>query len=152
MTSTPAVATASSRRWLTLVVVGLAQLMVVFDGTVVNIALPSAQADLGFSDGDRQWVITAYALAFASLGTALLNTIAATAATADIANHLPPSDLVVAQAAVSSYAAAYWWGAGFFAVGGVLAVLLFRRRGDGVSLTSGHAAADAVAAEPVIAH
>src|SRR5882757_7174809 len=58
---------APSRRWLTLAVVGLAQLMVVLDNTVVNIALPSAQADLGFSNGDRQWVITAYALAFGSL-------------------------------------------------------------------------------------
>jgi len=57
----------SRRRWLTLVVVGLAQLMVVLDGTVVNIALPSAQADLGFSDGERQWIITAYSLAFGSL-------------------------------------------------------------------------------------
>jgi MFS family permease len=56
-----------SRRWLTLIVVGLAQLMVVLDSTVVNIALPSAQADLGFSDGDRQWIITAYSLAFGSL-------------------------------------------------------------------------------------
>ena len=41
--------------------------MVVLDATVVNIALPSAQADLGFSDGDRQWVVTAYSLAFGSL-------------------------------------------------------------------------------------
>jgi EmrB/QacA subfamily drug resistance transporter len=57
----------SSRRWLTLSVVALAQLMVVLDSTVVNIALPAAQADLGFSDGDRQWVVTAYSLAFASL-------------------------------------------------------------------------------------
>ncbi|MBU1589024.1 MAG: MFS transporter [Actinobacteria bacterium] len=57
----------SRRRWVTLVVVGLAQLIVVLDATVVNIALPSAQADLGFSDGDRQWIITAYSLAFASL-------------------------------------------------------------------------------------
>jgi len=57
----------NSRRWLTLVVVGLAQLMVVLDSTVVNIALPAAQADLGFADADRQWVITAYSLAFGSL-------------------------------------------------------------------------------------
>ncbi|MDX8153547.1 MFS transporter [Patulibacter brassicae] len=55
------------RRWLILVVVGIAQLMVVLDATITNIALPSAQADLGFSDGSRQWVITAYALAFGSL-------------------------------------------------------------------------------------
>jgi EmrB/QacA subfamily drug resistance transporter len=55
------------RRWLILGVIGIAQLMVVLDVTVVNIALPSAQRDLGFSDQDRQWVITAYALAFGSL-------------------------------------------------------------------------------------
>ncbi|MBF4512266.1 MFS transporter [Plantibacter sp. VKM Ac-2885] len=61
---TPAV---SSRRWWTLVTVGLAQLMVVLDATVVNIAMPAAQADLGFSDGDRQWIVTAYSLAFGSL-------------------------------------------------------------------------------------
>ncbi|GAA3804332.1 hypothetical protein GCM10023083_44340 [Streptomyces phyllanthi] len=54
-------------RWWILVVIGLAQLMVVLDATIVNIALPSAQQDLGFSDGDRQWVVTAYALAFGSL-------------------------------------------------------------------------------------
>jgi EmrB/QacA subfamily drug resistance transporter len=57
----------SSRRWLTLTVVALAQLMVVLDSTVVNIALPAAQADLNFSDGERQWVVTAYSLAFGSL-------------------------------------------------------------------------------------
>jgi EmrB/QacA subfamily drug resistance transporter len=58
---------ASSRRWWTLSTVALAQLMVVLDSTVVNIALPSAQADLGFSNGDRQWIVTAYSLAFGSL-------------------------------------------------------------------------------------
>ncbi|WP_406011062.1 MFS transporter [Streptomyces sp. NBC_00637] len=55
------------RRWWILAVIGVAQLMVVLDATIVNIALPSAQKDLGFSDGDRQWVVTAYALAFGSL-------------------------------------------------------------------------------------
>ncbi|WP_213814251.1 MFS transporter [Glaciihabitans sp. dw_435] len=60
-------APADSRRWWTLTVVALAQLMVVLDSTVVNIALPAAQADLGFSNGDRQWVVTAYSLAFGSL-------------------------------------------------------------------------------------
>jgi EmrB/QacA subfamily drug resistance transporter len=55
------------RRWLVLVVVATAQLMVVLDSTVVNIALPSAQRALGFPNGDRQWVVTAYALAFGSL-------------------------------------------------------------------------------------
>src|SRR3954463_5128421 len=56
-----------SRRWWILAVIGLAQLMVVLDATVVNIALPSAQVDLGFSNDARQWVVTAYALAFGSL-------------------------------------------------------------------------------------
>jgi EmrB/QacA subfamily drug resistance transporter len=55
------------KRWLILGVIAIAQLMVVLDATIVNIALPSAQADLGFSDDSRQWVITAYALAFGSL-------------------------------------------------------------------------------------
>jgi EmrB/QacA subfamily drug resistance transporter len=58
---------APARRWWTLTTVALAQLMVVLDATVVNIALPSAQADLGFSNGDRQWIVTAYSLAFGSL-------------------------------------------------------------------------------------
>jgi EmrB/QacA subfamily drug resistance transporter len=58
---------APPNRWLTLTTVALAQLMVILDSTVVNIALPSAQADLGFSNGDRQWVVTAYSLAFGSL-------------------------------------------------------------------------------------
>ncbi len=55
------------RRWWVLVVVSLAQLMIVVDLTIVNIALPAAQRDLGFSNASRQWVITAYALAFGSL-------------------------------------------------------------------------------------
>src|SRR4051794_17292068 len=56
-----------SRRWLVLAVIGVAQLMVILDATIVNIALPSAQQDLGFSDDSRQWIITAYALTFGSL-------------------------------------------------------------------------------------
>ncbi len=60
-------AAAQARRWWILGVVGLAQLMVVLDATIVNIALPSAQRDLGFSNADRQWVVTAYALAFGGL-------------------------------------------------------------------------------------
>jgi EmrB/QacA subfamily drug resistance transporter len=55
------------RRWLILGVVGLAQLMVVLDATVMNIALPSAQRALDFTTADRQWVVTAYTLAFGSL-------------------------------------------------------------------------------------
>ena len=58
---------ADPRRWWGLVVIALAQLMVVLDATIVNIALPSAQRDLDMSDGNRQWVITAYTLAFGGL-------------------------------------------------------------------------------------
>ena len=57
----------SDHRWLILVIVAIAQLMVVLDATVVNIALPSAQVALHFPNSDRQWVVTAYALAFGSL-------------------------------------------------------------------------------------
>jgi EmrB/QacA subfamily drug resistance transporter len=60
-------ASADPRRWLILAVVSLAQLMVVLDATIVNIALPSAQHALHFSNIERQWVVTAYALAFGSL-------------------------------------------------------------------------------------
>lgn len=52
---------------LVLATVSLTQLLIVLDGTIVNVALPRAQADLGLSDGTRQWVITAYALAFGAL-------------------------------------------------------------------------------------
>jgi len=55
------------RRWLALCVIAVAQLMVVLDATIVNIALPSAQRELGISDADRQWMITAYTLAFGGL-------------------------------------------------------------------------------------
>jgi hypothetical protein len=101
-----------------------------------------------------------------SIGTALLNTLAATAATSYVATHLPASTAVAADAAVHSYAIAYWWGAGFFAFGAILSVLLFRRRGQGVSLSNptgaaqssvqptsmhpaGHPSGSGVDAEPV---
>lgn len=57
----------TGRRWWTLAVVSAAQLLVVLDGTIVNIALPSAQESLGMADGGRHWVITAYALTFGGL-------------------------------------------------------------------------------------
>ncbi|MFK0260434.1 MFS transporter [Streptomyces angustmyceticus] len=55
------------QQWGTLLAVSAAQLLVVLDGTIVNIALPSAQRALGMSDAGRQWAITAYALAFGGL-------------------------------------------------------------------------------------
>jgi EmrB/QacA subfamily drug resistance transporter len=56
-----------SRRWTILAILAIAQLMVVLDATIVNIALPSAQRALHFANSDRQWTVTAYALAFGSL-------------------------------------------------------------------------------------
>ncbi|MEU8591764.1 MFS transporter [Streptomyces sp. NPDC048664] len=63
----PGAAAPDANRWRALIFIALAQLMVVLDATIVNIALPSAQTDLGISDGNRQWVVTAYALAFGGL-------------------------------------------------------------------------------------
>ncbi|WP_433579105.1 MFS transporter [Nocardia brasiliensis] len=58
---------APAARWWVLVVLAIAQLMVVLDSSVVNIALPEAQRSLHFVDADRQWIVTGYALAFGSL-------------------------------------------------------------------------------------
>ena len=58
---------AQANRWAILALLGVAQLMVVLDATIVNVALPSAQEALHFSADNRQWIITAYALAFGSL-------------------------------------------------------------------------------------
>ena len=54
-------------RWRTLFVVAIAQLMIVLDSSIMNIAIPSAKTELGISDANQQWVITAYTLAFGSL-------------------------------------------------------------------------------------
>ena len=56
-----------SKRWWSLVIIGLSQLMIVLDITVVTIALPSAQRDLHIAPADKQWVMTAYTLAFGGL-------------------------------------------------------------------------------------
>src|SRR3954454_3164876 len=56
-----------AKRWWVLAIIALAQVMVILDATVVNIALPQAQEALGFSDAARQWVVTGYALAFGGL-------------------------------------------------------------------------------------
>ena len=55
------------RRWMALGIIAVAQLMIVLDASIVNIALPSAQRELGITDADRQWVVTAYTLAFGGL-------------------------------------------------------------------------------------
>jgi EmrB/QacA subfamily drug resistance transporter len=67
VTVTPSAAMPGPSKWFALAIVALAQLTVVLDGTIVNVALPDAQAALGMSDSDRSWVVTLYALAFGSL-------------------------------------------------------------------------------------
>jgi EmrB/QacA subfamily drug resistance transporter len=67
LTSTPTSIPTSDRRWMALVVVCLAQLMIVLDTTIVNVALPSIQHDLHFSQGNLTWVINAFLLTFGSL-------------------------------------------------------------------------------------
>jgi EmrB/QacA subfamily drug resistance transporter len=67
MSTTSPKTTSEPNRWAVLALLGVAQLMVVLDATIVNIALPSAQRALHFSTDSRQWVVTAYALAFGSL-------------------------------------------------------------------------------------
>jgi EmrB/QacA subfamily drug resistance transporter len=54
-------------RWRTLFVVAISQLMLILDSSIMNIAIPSAKIDLGISDANQQWIITAYTLAFGSL-------------------------------------------------------------------------------------
>jgi MFS family permease len=55
------------RRWLALAVIGIAQLMIILDSSIVNIALPDAQSALHITNADRQWAITAYTLTFGGL-------------------------------------------------------------------------------------
>jgi EmrB/QacA subfamily drug resistance transporter len=64
---TPSTDGPDPRRWLALAVLAAAQLMIILDASIVNIALPSAQEDLGISDANRQWMVTAYTLAFGGL-------------------------------------------------------------------------------------
>jgi predicted MFS family arabinose efflux permease len=64
--ASPAKSPAGSRRWWVLAIIGIAQLMLVLDGTIVNLALPNAQRALNFADTDRIWIVTAYALTFGS--------------------------------------------------------------------------------------
>lgn len=67
-TSTPSsTPTADPRRWVALTALSLATLMVVLDASIINIALPNAQTDLGLSNDSRQWAVTAYALTFGGL-------------------------------------------------------------------------------------
>ena len=62
-----AVAAAERRRWLALYVLCVGMLMIVLDATIVNVALPSIQEDLGFSQNDLAWVVNAYLITFGGL-------------------------------------------------------------------------------------
>jgi EmrB/QacA subfamily drug resistance transporter len=128
-------------------------------GTIMPASMQTATLGV-----DRQYAGVASALVNTSqqvggsIGTALLNTLAASAATAYITSHVPATPAILGAAAVHSYATAYWWGAGAFALGGVLAALLFRRRSQGLSLSHAHvpaattAPAEASEGEPVLVH
>lgn len=63
----PPTQTPDPTRWRALFVIAIAQLMVVLDSSIVNIAIPSAKIDLGITDANQSWVVTSYTLAFGSL-------------------------------------------------------------------------------------
>src|SRR5215203_4626274 len=63
----PAMAADERRRWLALYVLCVGMLMIVLDVTIVNVALPSIQDDLGFSQNDLAWVVNAYMVPFGGL-------------------------------------------------------------------------------------
>src|ERR671934_607673 len=66
-TSLPPIAATERRNWLALYVLCVGMLMIVLDATIVNVALPSIQEDLGFSQNDLAWVVNAYLIAFGGL-------------------------------------------------------------------------------------
>jgi MFS family permease len=131
----------------------LVPLMII--GTAMGTIMPASMqtATLGV---DRQFAGVASAMVNTSqqvggsVGTALLNTLAATATADYLVAHAPVTQAVGVDAALAGYGTAYWWGAGFFAFGAVLAALLFRRRSQGLSLTNAHAPAAQSDAEPAL--
>ena len=66
-TTAPAASTPSSRRWLALALIAAAQFMVIMDTSIIGVALPKMQADLGFDPQDLSWVFNAYVVAFGGL-------------------------------------------------------------------------------------
>ena len=134
---------------LPLMVIGFAM------GTIMPASMQTATLGV-----DRQYAGVASALVNTSqqvggsIGTALLNTLAASAVTAYITAHAPATPGVVADAAVHSYALVYWVAAGVFTGGAVMSGLLFRRRGQGLALHNApHTGRIPVSqSEPVAAH
>ncbi|HEY3726618.1 MAG TPA: MFS transporter [Solirubrobacteraceae bacterium] len=128
-------------RWAVLALLGVAQLMVVLDATIVTIAIPSAQKALHFSTDSRQWIVTAYALAFGSLlllggklgdlfgrkWTLIGGLVGFSIASA--IGGLAQSFIVLADAAaVHGYTTAFWWAVGIFGLGFFLAMLILPGR------------------------
>jgi EmrB/QacA subfamily drug resistance transporter len=134
---------------LPLMVIGFAM------GTIMPASMQTATLGV-----DRQYAGVASALVNTSqqvggsIGTALLNTLAASAVTAYIVAHAPATPAVVGEAAIQSYHLVYWVSASVFAGGAVLAGLLFRRRSQGLALHNAHVQASTSEAEsePVLAH
>ncbi|MQA98074.1 MAG: hypothetical protein GEV11_26985 [Streptosporangiales bacterium] len=142
-------AVADRRRWTALVFIALAQLMVVLDATIVNIAMPSAQHALGISDGDRQGLGTTFMPAMnlatsgvrpqdagvasamvstvqqvgGSIGTALLNTIAATVTATYLSTHTP-SAATPGPAMTHGFTVALWWAAGILVLSAIAVLTL----------------------------
>jgi len=124
-------------------------------GTIMPASIQSATLGV-----DRQFAGVASAMTNTSqqvggsISTALLNTLAASAVASYISSHAPATPAIAAEAAVHGYTTAFGVCAAFFAAGLVIAAVLFRRRGQGLSLSHEAAPVDASAGarEPVAAH
>jgi hypothetical protein len=97
-------------------------------GLVMPAAMQLATGGVAAEDaGVASATVNAMQQVGGSIGTALLNTLAASAATDYLAGKDASSKLVQAQATIESYTTAFWWSAGFFAAGALIAFLLYRR-------------------------
>lgn len=129
-----AVATAGMA-WLTGIGVGssyasavLPQLVVI--GVGLGLVMPPAMATGGVAAEDAgvaSATVNAMQQVGGSIGTALLNTLAASTATDYLSGRDPSSKLVQAQATIESYTTAFWWSAGFFAAGALITLVMHRR-------------------------
>ena len=89
-----------------------------------------------------------------AIGTAVLNTLAATAATAYVADHQPAGPDVIAAGAIHSFSVTYLWAAGIFTLGAILTASLFRTRADRAARAAAAAASATPSHDdaPVLAH
>ena len=97
-------------------------------GAVMPPAMSLATSGIGAEDaGVASATVNTMQQVGGSIGTALLSTLAASAATSYLSGRNPADKLTQAQATIESYTTAFWWSAGFFAAGAVIALLLYRR-------------------------